>query len=417
MGYLEDLLLREKERQGISYNLIASENYVSDRILKALGSEFTNKYAEGYPALRDTGRKGRYYGGCEIVDEMEQYCCNKWKEVFNTNYHVNVQPHSGTNANMAVYHAFLNRFDRKVLSLDLSDGGHLSHGSIVNFSGKNYYFINYGLDKNGFIDWDDFEHLIETKVPNIILVGASAYSRILYFDKIKERIDNAVEKVNKRWKEWQFKDPTYKPIFMVDMAHIAGLVAAGVHPSPFGYADVITTTTHKTLRGPRGGLIFCKPEYAEIIDRAVFPGIQGGPLENVIYAKAVAAEEACSEDFKVYGQAIIDNTAYLCNKLKEKGLKIVTNGTENHLFLIDLTDFNVSGKAVQDYLERYCDIYVNKNCIPNDVRSPNETSGIRIGLAAETTKDITKSELDHIAEKISSTIFRLSKSKQENNII
>lgn len=403
--YLEALLEQEKKRQRDTINLIASENFVSDRVLKALGSEFTNKYAEGYPASRDTGRKGRYYGGCEIVDEMEQYCCDKWKEVFNTNYHVNVQPHSGTNANMAVYLAFTDHY-KPILSLDLKDGGHLSHGSNVNFSGKNYNFIHYGLDENGFINWEEFKRKIITKQPLIILVGASAYSQIIDFKYVKDLIDEAVNKVEATWEEWGYMGATYNPIFMVDMAHIAGLVAAGVHPSPFGYADIITTTTHKTLRGPRGGLIFCKPEYAKQIDKAVFPGIQGGPLENIIFAKAVAAEEACTKEFKEYGRQIIENTKFLCDELQSYGFKIVTGGTSNHMFLVDLTDLDITGKELQEKLEEY-GIYVNKNCIPNETRSPNETSGIRIGLAAETTKGITQEKLKEVAYKIYHAVQKL----------
>lgn len=408
--YLEALLEQEKTRQRDTINLIASENFVSDRVLKALGSEFTNKYAEGYPSgnypsFREVGQKGRYYGGCAIVDEMEQYCCDKWKEVFNTDYHVNVQPHSGTNANMAAYLAFTDRY-KPILSLDLKDGGHLSHGSNVNFSGKNYKFIHYGLDENGFINWEEFKQKIITKQPSIILVGASAYSQIIDFKYVKDLIDEAVNEVETTWEEWGYMGATYNPIFMVDMAHIAGLVAAGVHPSPFGYADVITTTTHKTLRGPRGGLIFCKPEYAKQIDKAVFPGVQGGPLENIIFAKAVAAEEACTKEFKKYGRQIVENTKFLCDELQSYGFKIVTGGTSNHMFLVDLTDLDITGKELQEKLEEY-GIYVNKNCIPNETRSPNETSGIRIGLAAETTKGITQEKLKEVAYKIYHAVQKL----------
>ena len=297
---IKKLIEKEALRQSENIELIASENFVSPMVLEAMGSCLTNKYAEGYPAERSSGNKGRYYGGCEVVNEIEEYCCNLWRKVFNTNYHVNVQPHSGSQANACAYAAVLNPGDT-ILAMNLNNGGHLSHGSPVNFSGKLYDVKFYDVDENGFIDYEDLENKIRYYRPKLVLAGASAYSRIIDFERIYKiiqsiKLDNFIA-----------FDRDYCPYFMVDMAHIAGLVAAGEHPSPFGFADIITTTTHKTLRGPRGGLIFCKPELAKKIDSAVFPGNQGGPLMHVIAAKAVCAEEAMTDEYKEYIRNVVKN--------------------------------------------------------------------------------------------------------------
>lgn len=379
-----DAIIDERLRQRNAVELIASENFVSQRVRDAVGSCFTNKYAEGYP-----GR--RYYGGCENCDEIERYCKLKWQEVFDTDYHVNVQPHSGTQANMAAYFAVLEPGDT-VLAMDLKHFGHLSHGSPVNFSGKLYNFVFYGLDEHNLIDYNDiYDKIVEHK-PKLVLAGASAYSRIIDFERIAAIID------------W-CKSPEYQPIFMVDMAHIAGLVAAGVHPTPFGLADIITTTTHKTLRGPRGGMIFCKRELSRKIDSAVFPGIQGGPLMHVIAGKAVAAEEACSVSFKRYIEQVVRNTKAMCQQFQSLGYEIVSGGTSNHLFMIDFskTHPNLTGKMVQDELEK-SGITVNKNCVPGDQRGPAETSGIRVGCAAMTTLGCNENYFRDIANEIDRVI-------------
>ena len=313
-----DLIGQEELRQATTVELIASENFVSSDVLRAVGSCLTNKYSEGYPAHRAMGNQGRYYGGCHIVDELEEYCVSKWKEVFSTDYHVNVQPHSGSSANLAAYMALLQPGDT-VLSMSLSNGGHLTHGSPVNFSGKLYDLHFYDVDDDGFIDYDGMEQLARRLHPKLILAGASAYSRTIDF----ARFAAAAQEVG--------------ACFMVDMAHIAGLVAAGEHPSPFGLADVITTTTHKTLRGPRGGLIFCRPELAKKVDSAVFPGTQGGPLQHVIAGKAVAAEEALTPAFRAYARSVVANCRAMAAEFMAMGYRVVTGGTDNHLFLLDLT--------------------------------------------------------------------------------
>lgn len=364
-AYTLSLIEKEAERQRKSIELIASENFVSDDVMRAVGSCLTNKYAEGYPAMRPMGKCGRYYGGCEYVDEIENFCCNIWQKAFNTNYHVNVQPHSGTNANMAAYTAVLNPGDT-ILSMDLNSGGHLSHGSPVNFSGKIYNFEYYGLDENGFIDYDALEEKANAIRPRMIVAGASAYSRQIDFQRIAAIAESVYA------------------YFMVDMAHIAGLVLAGEHPSPFGLADVITTTTHKTLRGPRGGMIFCKQGWAKKIDSAVFPGTQGGPLMHVIAGKAVAGEEACRKEFKQYIHDVVHNSKSMAKEFKHLGYDIVTGGTDTHMFLLDLTKLGMSGRLAQETLDAH-GITVNKNMIPNDPRSPVWTSGIRIGTPAMTT--------------------------------
>ena len=365
-----DLIGQEELRQATTVELIASENFVSSDVLRAVGSCLTNKYSEGYPAHRAMGNQGRYYGGCHIVDELEEYCVSKWKEVFSTDYHVNVQPHSGSSANLAAYMALLQPGDT-VLSMSLSNGGHLTHGSPVNFSGKLYDLHFYDVDDDGFIDYDGMERMALALRPKLIIAGASAYSRTIDF----ARFAAAAQEVG--------------ACFMVDMAHIAGLVAAGEHPSPFGLADVITTTTHKTLRGPRGGLIFCRPELAKKVDSAVFPGTQGGPLQHVIAGKAVAAEEALTPAFRAYARSVVANCKAMAAEFMAMGYRVVTGGTDNHLFLLDLTDTGLTGKEVQEELDR-CGITLNKNCVPGDRRSPFQTSGVRIGTAAMTTRGYTR---------------------------
>ena len=383
---IKKLIEKEALRQSENIELIASENFVSPMVLEAMGSCLTNKYAEGYPAERSSGNKGRYYGGCEVVNEIEEYCCNLWRKVFNTNYHVNVQPHSGSQANACAYAAVLNPGDT-ILAMNLNNGGHLSHGSPVNFSGKLYDVKFYDVDENGFIDYEDLENKIRYYRPKLVLAGASAYSRIIDFERIYKiiqsiKLDNFIA-----------FDRDYCPYFMVDMAHIAGLVAAGEHPSPFGFADIITTTTHKTLRGPRGGLIFCKPELAKKIDSAVFPGNQGGPLMHVIAAKAVCAEEAMTDEYKEYIRNVVKNCKAMAEEFINLGYDVVTGGTDNHLFLLDFsrTHPNLTGKMVQDELDKY-KITANKNCVPNEKRSPAQTSGLRIGTAAQTTKGWDESD-------------------------
>ena len=375
MSRVYELMIKEKERQENGIELIASENYISDDIRNALMSVFTDKYAEGYPGKR-------YYGGCQVVDELETYCQEMWQEVFDTNYHVNVQPHSGTQANMAAFAAVLKPGD-KILSLDLNSGGHLSHGSPVSFSGKTYYIYHYGLDEKGYIDYENLEKMIRLHRPNLILAGASAYSREIQFQRIRDIINKCAD--------FDLDDPNrYCPYFMVDMSHIAGLVASGDHQTPFGLADIITTTTHKTLRGPRGGLIFCKKNLAKKIDSAVFPNIQGGPHMNVVAAKAICAEEALTPEFRNYIHKVCFNAREMSEEFVRLGFKVVTGGTDNHMFLLDLskTHPHVTGKMAQDKLDEYM-ITVNKNMVPGDQRKPSETSGIRIGTAAMTTRNWT----------------------------
>lgn len=379
-----DLIGQEELRQATTVELIASENFVSSDVLRAVGSCLTNKYSEGYPAHRAMGNQGRYYGGCHIVDELEEYCVSKWKEVFSTDYHVNVQPHSGSSANLAAYMALLQPGDT-VLSMSLSNGGHLTHGSPVNFSGRLYDLHFYDVDDDGFIDYDGMERMALALRPKLIIAGASAYSRTIDF----ARFAAAAQEVG--------------ACFMVDMAHIAGLVAAGEHPSPFGLADVITTTTHKTLRGPRGGLIFCRPELAKKVDSAVFPGTQGGPLQHVIAGKAVAAEEALTPAFRAYARSVVANCRAMAAEFMAMGYRVVTGGTDNHLFLLDLTDTGLTGKEVQEELDR-CGITLNKNCVPGDRRSPFQTSGVRIGTAAMTTRGYTAEDFCRVARRIDEVI-------------
>ncbi len=379
-----DYIAREEQRQAETVELIASENFASEAVCRAVGSCLTNKYSEGYPARRDMGNQGRYYGGCHVVDELEEYCIAKWKEVFSTDYHVNVQPHSGTSANLAAYLALLQPGDR-ILSMSLANGGHLSHGLPVNASGKLYDIHAYEVDENGVIDYDAMERLARELKPKLIIAGASAYSRVIDFT----RFAAAAREVG--------------AYFMADIAHIAGLVAAGEHPSPFGLADVVTTTTHKTLRGPRGGLIFCRPELAKKIDSAVFPGMQGGPLQHVIAGKAVAAEEALTPEYREYIHRVVENCRAMAAEFSAMGYHVVTGGTDNHLFLLDLTETGLTGKALQEELDRR-GITLNKNCVPGDKRSPFQTSGVRIGTAAMTTRGYTAEDFCRVAHRIDEVI-------------
>lgn len=388
-----EIIAAEQARQNSTVELIASENFVSENVMKAVGSCLTNKYSEGYPAQRPSGNRGRFYGGCQYVDELEEYCCHQWQAVFQTDYHVNVQPHSGSSANLAAYMSVLKPGDT-ILAMSLNNGGHLTHGSPVNFSGKLFHMEFYGVDENGFIDYEDVRRKARECRPQLILAGASAYSRIIDFPAYADAAREA------------------GAYFMVDMAHIAGLVAAGDHPSPFGLADIITTTTHKTLRGTRGGLIFCKPELAKRVDSAVFPGCQGGALQHVIAGKAVTAEEASTEEFREYIHAVVRNCKAMCDEFISMGYKVVTGGTDNHLFLLDLTDTGLTGKAVQDELDRH-HITLNKNCVPNETRSPQQTSGVRIGTAAMTTKGYTEQDFIAVARQIDRIIRDMQDMRKE----
>ena len=386
MSKVFDIIAKEQARQDQNIELIASENFVSEDVMRAVGSCLTNKYAEGYAPVRidEMGNRGRYYGGTVHVDELEEYCIDLWRKVFDTDYHVNVQPHSGANANLAAFMAVLKPGDT-FLAMNLNEGGHLTHGSPVNFSGKIFDAQFYDVDDNGYIDYDIVRRKALECRPKLILAGASAYARTIDFQKFYE-IAQEVD-----------------AFFMVDMAHIAGLVATGYHPSPFGLADIITTTTHKTLRGPRGGLIFARPELAKKIDSAVFPGCQGGPLEHVIAGKAVAAEEALQPEYREYIGRVVENCKAMAEKFIELGYDLVTGGTDNHLILLDLTRLGLTGKDVQDELDRH-HITLNKNCVPNETRSPMKTSGVRIGTPAMTTKGYGKEDFISVAVKIDEII-------------
>ena len=385
------LIEKEKKRQDENIELIASENFVSENVLKACGSILTNKYSEGYPANHASGNKGRYYGGCQIVDEIEETCCELWKKVFNTDYHVNVQPHCGSTANFAAYFSVLKPGD-KILSMSLDNGAHLTHGSPVSFSGKLFDMIFYDVDQNGFIDMEDVRKKALEYKPKLILAGASAYSRVIRFNEFYEIAKEA------------------GAYFMVDMAHIAGLIAAGEYPTPFGYADLITTTTHKTLRGPRGGMIFCKSELAKKVDSAIFPFSQGGPLQHIIAAKAIAAEECLMSSYKEYIHQVVINCHAMCEEFKKMGYKVVTDGTDNHLFLLDLTHKGITGIECQEMLDEH-HITLNKNCIPQEKRSPKVASGVRIGTAAMTTKGYKEKDFIEVAHKIDKYIDEYMKLK------
>jgi glycine hydroxymethyltransferase len=368
---------QELNRQRNKIELLASENFVSVAVLEALGTVLTNKYAEGYPGKR-------YYGGCEYVDVVEELARERAKKLFGAE-HANVQPHSGAQANMAVYFTVLEPGDT-VLGMNLAHGGHLTHGSPVNFSGKLYQFVAYGVDpETHMIDYDEVRRMALEHKPRLIVAGASAYPRVIDFAKFREIADEV------------------GAYLMVDMAHIAGLVATGHHPSPVPYADFVTTTTHKTLRGPRGGMILCKEQYAKQIDKSVFPGVQGGPLMHVIAAKAVALGEALTDDFKAYSQAIINNSARLAERLKGHGFNLISGGTDNHLILIDVRNFGLTGKKAEHLLDEV-GVTTNKNAIPFDPESPFVTSGIRIGTAAVTTRGMGLEAMDEIADIIALTL-------------
>lgn len=382
-----EIIKAEEERQNNTIELIASENFCSDAVREAVGSVLCNKYTEGYP-------DNRYYGGCEHYDELERLCQKRWLQVFGVEdtYHCNVQPHSGSQANFAAYMSVLKPNDT-ILAMSLDNGGHLTHGSSVNFSGKIFNVVFYDVDENGFINYDDMKTKIKVYHPKLVVSGASAYSRTIDFARIKEIIKSCSNR-------------EYNPLFMVDMAHIAGLVATGHHPSPFGYADIITTTTHKTLRCTRGGLIFCKPELAKKVDSAVFPCSQGGSLMHIIAGKTVGALECMQPEYKDYIAKVVENTKAMCDEFISMGYKIVTGGTDNHLFLVDLSELGVTGKDVQEACDRH-NITLNKNCIPNDKQSPKNTSGIRIGCAAETTRGKTADDFRNIAHEIDRIIKKV----------
>lgn len=368
---------KEVGRQKNTIELIASENFVSNAVLDAMGSVLTNKYAEGYPGHR-------YYGGCKYVDKIEQLAIDRLKELYGAE-HANVQPHCGANANLAVYFALCKPGDT-IMGMSLSNGGHLTHGSKVNISGKYFKFVPYGLDaKTEMIDYDEVQRIALECKPKLIVAGASAYPRIVDFKRFREIADSV------------------GAYLMVDMAHIAGLVATKLHPNPVEYADVVTSTTHKTLRGPRGGIILCKANLAKAIDKAVFPGTQGGPLEHIIAGKAVAFKEALTNEFKEYQKQVVANAKALANRLVQNGIKIVSNGTDNHLLLVDLTKENITGLELETYLES-ANITVNKNTVPNETRSPQVTSGIRIGTPSVTTRGMKEDEMIMIADWISDVI-------------
>lgn len=372
-----NLVGKELEREQEGIELIASENFASKAVMEAMGSYLTNKYAEGYPAKR-------YYGGCQVVDEVEELARERAKKLFGAE-HANVQPHSGSQANMAVYFTILQPGDT-VLGMDLSHGGHLTHGSTVNFSGRLYNFVSYGVNKETeMIDYEQIRRLALEYKPKLIVAGASAYSRIIDFKKLKDICDEV------------------GAYFMVDMAHIAGLVATGAHPSPVPYADFVTSTTHKTLRGPRGGLILCKEKYAKALDKNIFPGIQGGPLMHTIAAKAVCFKEALQPEFKEYINKVVKNCKVLAEELVKYDFKLVSNGSDNHLIIVDLNNKDITGKDAEKLLDSI-GITVNKNTVPNETKSPFVTSGIRIGTAAVTTRGFDEEDMKEVAALINDAI-------------
>ncbi|MBZ4687920.1 MAG: glycine hydroxymethyltransferase [Clostridia bacterium] len=383
---IAEAVQKELDRQEGFLEMIASENFASPAVMAAMGTVLTNKYAEGYPGKR-------YYGGCHCVDIAEDLARDRAKEIFGAE-HANVQPHSGAQANTAVYFAFLNPGD-KVLGMSLAHGGHLTHGSPVNISGKYYEFYAYGVDpETETIDYDELAKKAREVKPKMIVAGASAYPRIIHFDKIREIADEV------------------GALMMVDMAHIAGLVAAGLHPNPVPYADFVTSTTHKTLRGPRGGLILCKEKYAKEIDKAVFPGIQGGPLMHIIASKAVAFKEAMKPEFKEYQEQVVKNCKAFAEAMIEEGFRLVSGGTDNHMVLVDLRPKNVTGKEAEEILDSV-HITVNKNAIPNDPEKPFVTSGVRIGTPALTTRGLKEEEMKVIAQCINKALT--SKTEKERD--
>ncbi len=371
------LIEKELDRQRTTIELIASENFTSKAVMAACGTVLTNKYAEGKP-------QKRFYNGCEVIDEIETIAQERAKKLFGVD-HANVQPHSGAQANMAVFLYLLKPGD-KVLGMDLSNGGHLSHGSPVNFSGMYFDVKSYGIDENGYIDYDDVKKMAELHKPKLIICGASNYSKIIDFKKFREIADSV------------------GAYLLADIAHIAGLVAAGLHPSPVGHAQFITTTTHKTLRGPRGGITMCDEEHAAGIDKAIFPGMQGGPLEHIIAGKAIALGEALQPEFKIYAEQVVKNAKTLANTLMEEGIDIVGGGTENHLMTVDLRKFNKTGKDIANILEKV-GITANKNTVPNDPQSPFVTSGIRLGTPAITTRGFKEADMVEVAKIIASAII------------
>lgn len=380
------LIESEYQRQRDTIELIASENYTSKNVMEAMGSILTNKYAEGYPGKR-------YYGGCYIVDQVENLARERMKKLFNAEY-ANVQPHSGSQANMAVYMSVLKPGDT-VLGMDLTHGGHLTHGSSVNFSGILYNFVSYGVDPlTQVIDYDNLREIALNSKPKMIVAGASAYPRIIDFKRLREICDEV------------------GAYMTVDMAHIAGIVAAGYHPSPVPYADFVTTTTHKTLRGPRGGAILCKEKYGKAIDKAIFPGMQGGPLMHIIAAKAICFQEALNPEFKDYIKNVVDNAKILADELKGFGFKLISGGTDNHLMLIDLTNKNITGKEAEALLDKG-DITLNKNTIPFEKLSPFVTSGVRIGTAAVTTRGMNGTDMKEIASIINLVIDKREEGVEE----
>lgn len=382
---LANAMEQELNRQRNNIELIASENFVSKAVMEAMGSPLTNKYAEGYPDKR-------YYGGCEYVDVVENIARERAKKIFGAE-HANVQPHSGSQANFAVYFAMLKPGDT-ILGMNLSHGGHLTHGSPVNMSGKYFKIIPYGVNETGYIDYEEVLRLAKENKPKLIVAGASAYPRIIDFKKFREIADEV------------------GALLMVDMAHIAGLVSAGLHPNPVPYADFVTTTTHKTLRGPRGGMILCKAEHAKAIDKAIFPGIQGGPLMHIIAAKAANFAEVMTDEFKDYQKQIIANAKALASGLEKRGFNLVSGGTDNHLLLVDLQNMNITGKAAEKLLDEV-GVTCNKNTIPFDPQSPFITSGIRLGTPAVTTRGMKENDMDIIAEIIYLVISDFEKNKDK----
>lgn len=380
-----ETILKEKDRQQNNIELIASENFVSKSVLEACGSILTNKYAEGYPGKR-------YYGGCEFIDVIEQIAIDRLNKLFKSD-NANVQPHSGSSANLGVYFALLNPGD-KVLGMSLAEGGHLTHGSPVSISGSYFNFVHYGVDeKTEMINYDEVYNIALKEKPKVVLAGASAYSRIIDFKKFKEIADEI------------------GAIFMVDMAHIAGLVATGLHPSPVPYADIVTSTSHKTMRGPRGAFILTKEQYAKQINKAIFPGTQGGPLEHIIAAKAIAFKEALQPEFKTYQEQVIKNAKAMAEVLSNEGIRIVSGGTDNHLILLDVSSIGLTGKDAEHMLDEV-KITVNKNTIPNEKQSPFITSGIRIGSPAMTTRGFTENDMREVAKLIADVL--LNRKDKEN---
>lgn len=393
----EELIEREQQRQNFTCELIASENFPSERILAAAGSILTNKYAEGYPGKR-------YYGGCQWIDKIEQKAIDNACELFNCNF-ANVQPHCGSSANQAVFRAFCRPGDT-VLGMDLGAGGHLTHGHKLSFSGQDYKIVSYGVDENGVLDYEDLEKKLYVHNPRMIIVGASSYSQIIDYERIARIL------------EVYYNTNGEKPIYFVDMAHVAGLVAGGVHPSPFPWADVVTTTTHKTLRGPRGGLILWNnEEYSNAIDKAVFPGVQGGPLEHIIAAKGICFEEALTPEFKDYGRQVVENAKAFANEFIMLNNKVISGGTQNHMFVLDVySSYGITGKEAEEALDKI-NITVNKNQIPNDTLSPLVSSGVRIGTPAMTTKGWKVEDFQRLARIINRYLKDLAEHKLDNTFI